>query len=60
MIGGYSVVLPDGRIQHVKYTADHYSGFIAEVNTFKVYDTMESLYFILHSFQIHESVGEEW
>ena len=29
--GGYSVVLPDGRIQHVKYTADHYNGFIAEV-----------------------------
>ena len=29
--GGYSVDLPDGRIQHVKYTADHYNGFIAEV-----------------------------
>ena len=23
--------LPDGRIQHVKYTADHYNGYVAEV-----------------------------
>ncbi|MCP3660890.1 MAG: chitin-binding domain-containing protein, partial [Gammaproteobacteria bacterium] len=33
--GGYSVVLPDGRIQHVKYTADHYNGFVAEVRISK-------------------------
>ncbi|XP_037068919.1 cuticle protein 7-like [Pollicipes pollicipes] len=29
--GYYSVALPDGRIQHVKYVADHYGGFNAEV-----------------------------
>ena len=30
--GGYSVLLPDGRRQNVKYTADHYSGYIADVS----------------------------
>ncbi|KAF0301651.1 Cuticle protein 7 [Amphibalanus amphitrite] len=29
--GRYSVALPDGRIQHVNYVADHYNGFNAEV-----------------------------
>ncbi len=29
--GRYSVLLPDGRIQHVHYTADPYGGFKAEV-----------------------------
>merc|ERR1712012_1515689 len=29
--GSYSVQLPDGRIQHVKYTADHYNEYVAEV-----------------------------
>ena len=29
--GEYTVALPDGRTQHVKYTADHYNGFVAEV-----------------------------
>lgn len=24
--------LPDGRIQTVKYTADHYNGYVAEVS----------------------------
>ena len=29
--GYYSVALPDGRVQHVKYVADHYGGYNAEV-----------------------------
>ncbi|KAF0301652.1 Cell surface hyaluronidase [Amphibalanus amphitrite] len=29
--GRYSVALPDGRIQHVNYVADHHNGFNAEV-----------------------------
>ena len=30
--GTYHVLLPDGRVQNVKYTADHYAGYIAEVS----------------------------
>merc|ERR1712123_16410 len=30
--GSYSVALPDGRTQHVSYTADHYNGYIADVS----------------------------
>ncbi|XP_068242815.1 adult-specific cuticular protein ACP-20-like [Palaemon carinicauda] len=30
--GSYSVALPDGRKQHVDYTADHYNGFVAKVS----------------------------
>ena len=30
--GHYSVFLPDGRLQNVKYTADHYTGYVAEVS----------------------------
>ena len=30
--GSYSVALPDGRTQHVHYTADHYNGYIADVS----------------------------
>ena len=26
-----SVLLPDGRVQHVKYQADHHSGYVADV-----------------------------
>merc|ERR1719244_241137 len=29
--GSYTVHLPDGRIQTVKYTADHYNGYVADV-----------------------------
>merc|ERR1712156_858986 len=29
--GSYSVALPDGRTQHVAYTADHYNGYVADV-----------------------------
>ena len=30
--GVYHVLLPDGRVQTVKYTADHYQGYIADVS----------------------------
>merc|ERR1711899_334863 len=29
--GGYSVALPDGRIQHVKYSSNSYDGYVADV-----------------------------
>merc|ERR1719187_2439529 len=29
--GSYTVHLPDGRVQTVKYTADHYNGYVADV-----------------------------
>merc|ERR1740124_262649 len=29
--GSYDVALPDGRTQHVKYTADNYNGYAADV-----------------------------
>ena len=32
VVGSYSVALPDGRTQHVKYTADHYNGYVAVVS----------------------------
>ena len=30
--GSYRVLLPDGRVQTVKYTADHYNGYVADVS----------------------------
>ena len=30
--GTYTVALPDGRIQTVKYTADDYAGYVADVS----------------------------
>merc|ERR1711935_233433 len=30
--GSYTVALPDGRIQTVKYTSDNYNGYVADVS----------------------------
>ena len=32
VVGSYTVLLPDGRTQNGKYTADHYAGYIADVS----------------------------
>merc|ERR1711997_105380 len=32
VVGSYRVNLPDGRVQTVTYTADHYGGFVADVS----------------------------
>ena len=32
VVGSYTVLLPDGRTQLVKYTADHYAGYVADVS----------------------------
>ena len=32
MVGSFVIALPDGRIQTVSYTADHYNGFVAQVS----------------------------
>ena len=32
VVGSYSVSLPDGRTQHVRYTADDYNGYVADVS----------------------------
>ena len=39
MSGSYTVQLPDGRVQTVKYTADDYTGYVADV-TVSIYSTL--------------------
>ena len=31
VVGSFVIALPDGRVQTVAYTADHYNGFVAQV-----------------------------
>ena len=32
VVGQFVIALPDGRVQTVDYTADHYNGFVAQVS----------------------------
>ena len=32
VVGTFVIALPDGRVQTVSYTADHYNGFVAQVS----------------------------
>ena len=41
--GRYSVLLPDGRIQHVHYTADPYGGFKAEVRLWFIFFKLDGI-----------------
>ena len=53
--GGYSVHLPDGRVQHVKYTADHYAGYIADVS-YEGYAAPAPVHKPVHHAPIHKPV----
>merc|ERR1712029_538713 len=41
--GEYTIALPDGRIQHTKYTADPVNGYIADVTYEGTLSTLQSL-----------------
>ena len=52
--GTYTVHLPDGRIQTVKYTADHYNGYVADVTVSDVLSsTIIFIFFYLFSMKGH-------
>ena len=49
--GTYTVALPDGRIQTVKYTADDYAGYVADVTVSYLIELMDLLSFPQIHFQ---------
>ena len=56
--GSYSVALPDGRIQHVKYTADHINGYVRMAYFSNYFWQVCSLIFLMFPYKVAEVTYE--